>query len=79
MVADDDDPSPDSVDTPESASHVPIDFKLKVAKEVYDSLSPEDKKQIDDRREKDRKEQYRSILEITDIGEREKKLALHQQ
>ena len=79
MVADDDDPSPESTETSESASHVPIDFKLKVAKEVYDSLSPKSKKKVDDRREKDRKEQYRPILEITDIEERDKKLALHKQ
>lgn len=79
MFADEEDPSPELVQTPESASHIPIDFKLKIAKDVYESLSPKEKKEIDDRREAERKQQYRSIADIKDIRERDKKLTLHQQ
>jgi len=76
---DDDDPTADSIETPGSGSHIPIDFKLKVAKEAYNALSPEQRKQVDDRREKERKKLYRSIPEITDIEERDRKLLLHRQ
>ena len=61
-----------------STSHIPIDFKLKIAKEVYDSLSPDEKKLVDDRREEDRKKLYRPIQEIEDIEERDTKLASHE-
>ena len=77
MAADEDDPSPE--ETSGTGFHIPIDFKLKVAKEVYNSLSDKEKKKIDDRREKDRKQQYRSISQIADVEERNKKLASHQQ
>lgn len=79
MVADEDDPSPESVSAPESASHIPIDFKLKIAKEVYDSLTPEKKKEVNDRRDEEWKQQYRSITQITDIEEKTEKLTMHQQ
>ena len=77
MSADDDDPVADSIETPSSGSHIPIDFKLKVAREIYNSLSPEEKKRINDRREEDRKKMYRTISEITSVEERDKKLLEH--
>lgn len=79
MSADDDDPTADSIETPGSGSHIPIDFKLKIAKEVYNELSEEEKKQVDDRREDEWKKMYRLIPEITDAEEREEKLRVHQQ
>ena len=77
VSADDDDPVADSIETPSSGSHIPIDFKLKVAREIYNSLSPEEKKRINDRREEDRKKMYRTISEITSVEERDKKLLEH--
>jgi hypothetical protein len=79
MSADEDDPTADSIEMPGSGSHIPIDFKLKIAKEVYNSLSAEDKKVVDDRREDERKKMYRTIPEITDAEERRNKLLMHKQ
>ncbi|KAF9642316.1 hypothetical protein BDM02DRAFT_3193503 [Thelephora ganbajun] len=79
MSADEDDPTADSIETPGSSSHIPIDFKLKVAKDIYNSLSAEEKKLVDDRHEDERRKLYRSIPEITDIKERDRKLLMHQQ
>jgi hypothetical protein len=77
VSADDDDPAADSIETPGPGSHIPIDFKLKIAREVYNSLSAEEKKQINDRREEEWKKTHRKIPEITSIEEREKKLLEH--
>ena len=79
MFADEDDPSPELVATSGSASHIPIDFKLKVAKATYDALSPQEKKAIDDRRELERKQQYILIPQIADIEQRDTKLVSHKQ
>ena len=78
MSADEDDPAADQNDAPGSGSHIPIDFKLKVAREVYNSLSPEQRKLVDERREEDRDKVYRAVQEIKDIGEKNEKLTLHQ-
>ncbi|KAF9642118.1 hypothetical protein BDM02DRAFT_3193876 [Thelephora ganbajun] len=79
MSVDEGDPTADSIETPGSGSHIPIDFKLKVAKDIYNSLSVEEKKLVDDHREDERRKLYRSIPEITDIKERDRKLLMHQQ
>lgn len=79
MSADEDDPPAGSVGARDVTSHIPIAFKLKVAKEQYDGLSDEAKKLIDDRREEDANRLYKTIPEITDIEERSEKLAMHQQ
>ena len=79
MFTDEDDPSPESIGAPDSGDHIPINFKLKVAKDAYNKLSPEEKKQVDERREEDRKKLYRSIQDIESINERDEKLILHQQ
>jgi hypothetical protein len=77
MSADDDDPPADSIETPRSGSHIPISFKLKIAKEVYNSLTSEEKKLVNARREVDSKKLYMTIPEIEDAGERNAKLLLH--
>ena len=78
MSADEDNPPATSViGAPSSGSHIPINFKLKIAKEVYNTLSSDEKQRIDDRREEDKSKQYRPILNIPDDKERETKLALH--
>ena len=79
MLADGDDPTADSIDTPGSASHIPIDFKLKIAKEIYESLGADEKKRVDDRREEDRQKMYRAIPKIENIEERNQKLLMHKQ
>ena len=76
MSADESDPAVDAEVA--STSHIPLDFKLRVAKDVYNSLTPEQKKQVDDRREEDRKKLYRPIADIGDEGERVDKLLVHQ-
>ena len=68
-TSDEDDPT---------TSLIPIDFKLKIAKEVYESLDPEEKKAVDARRERDRKQLYMLVQDIQDVEERDKKLAMHQ-
>jgi hypothetical protein len=78
LSADEDDPTADSIDTPSSASHIPINFKLKIAREAYNALSTEEKKKIDERREKERDKPYTATAEIEDNEERDEKLRLHQ-
>ena len=77
MSADDDDPPVDSTGLPSPGSHIPIDFKLKIAKEVYNGLSSEEKALVETRREEERKKLYRSVPDITDTEERDKKLLMH--
>lgn len=79
MSADEDDPAANSAETPGPDSHIPIDFKLKIAKEAYEELTPEQKKQIIDRRDDEWKKLYRGIPDIPDAEERDAKLLLHQQ
>jgi hypothetical protein len=61
-----------------SGDKIPLTFMLKIAKEVYDALSPEERKIVDDRREEDRQKLYRSIQDIDDVGERDAKLTKHE-
>ena len=74
---DDDDPSEDG-DAPPEEAHIPLTFKLKIAKELYKQLSPAEKKDIDDRREADKNKMYRKITQIDDDDERHAKLRKHQ-
>lgn len=62
-----------------SNSNIPIDFRLKIAKEVYEALPPAERKQIDDRREREWRRIYQPICDIQDDAERDEKLALHEQ
>ena len=57
---------------------IPIDFKVKVAKEVYEALPPDQKQQVIDRIKEDYDKLYRPISNIADIAERDKKLAAHE-
>lgn len=77
IIDDDDDPVEDPDGTPCVEACIPLTFKLKIAKELYDNLTPEEKKEIDIRREEDRKKLYRKIPEIGDAGERAAKLQIH--
>ncbi|KAF9784807.1 hypothetical protein BJ322DRAFT_1109516 [Thelephora terrestris] len=61
-----------------SGSSIPIDFKLKIAKEFYDALPPAEKKKVDDRRDEEWRKLYRPIRVIEDVRERDKKLAWHE-
>ena len=74
MSSDEDDPVPGSVGP---GASIPINFKLKIAREVYNSLSTKEKKLVDDHHQEDRSKLYRSIADISDVEERVKKLALH--
>lgn len=75
MINDDDDP-PEDRDSSEE-SHIPLRFKLDVAKEMYNQLPAEEKKAIDVRREQDRRKLYRTIPEIGEEEERVAKLGIH--
>ena len=57
---------------------IPLAFKLKVAKEEYEALSDEEKKEIDRRREGAKKKHTVKIPKIKDEGERIEKLLFHQ-
>ena len=72
---DDEDPPELGGGSPEGC--IPLAFKLKVAREVYDGLPIEAKKEIDRRREEDREKLYRTIPNIEDDGERHAKLQIH--
>ena len=72
---DDEDP-PEDVDDAEE--YIPLAFKLKIAKEVYDGLSSDEKKDIDRRHEEDRKKMYRRVFDIDDNEEQIDKLRTHQ-
>jgi hypothetical protein len=74
--ADDDDPSEDADGAPAEAC-IPLAFKLKIAKELFDGLTQEEKDEIDVRREEDWKKLYRKIPKIDDEGERIAKLMIH--
>ena len=74
MSSDEDNPVPGSV---EPGASIPINFKLKIAREVYNLLSTKEKKLVDDRRQEDWSKLYRSIVDISDVEERVKKLTLH--
>jgi len=75
MLADEDDPTPGSAASP--GSHIPISFKIKIAKEVYNKLDAKQKKEVNTRRENDWKKLYKSIPEIKDTEEKREKLLLH--
>lgn len=79
MSTDEDDPPAGLIKAADLGSHIPIAFKLKVAREEYDALSDEAKEQVDSRRERDQMRLYKTIPEITDVEERNDKLASHQQ
>lgn len=72
---DDEDDPPEDVNSTEAC--IPLAFKLKIAKEVYDGLSTEEKKEIDRRREEDRRKMYRKIPDIGEDGDRIAKLQIH--
>ena len=72
---DDEDPQGDG-NTMEEC--IPLAYKLEIAKEVYKGLSADEKKDIDRRREEDRKKMYRRISDIDDDAERLEKLQNHQ-
>ncbi|KAF9790754.1 hypothetical protein BJ322DRAFT_1104403 [Thelephora terrestris] len=59
-------------------SSIPIDFKLKIAKEVYDALPANEKKKIDDLRDEEWKKLYQPIRDIENMEDRDKKLAMHE-
>lgn len=73
--ADDEDPPVGEDCSPESC--IPLTFKLKIAKELYDGLTTEEKKEIDVRRGEDRAKLYRRIPEIDVEEERHEKLRIH--
>ena len=70
---DDEDP-PEDADTAEEC--IPLSFKLKIAKEVYESL-PMDEKKIDKQREQDREKMYRRVCDIDDDNNWISKLQIH--
>lgn len=73
---DDEDPS-DNDDVPPEEACIPLTFKLKIAKELYDQLTPDEKKDIDTRREEDKKKLHCRVAEIKNDRERHRKLRIH--
>lgn len=60
-----------------AGSQIPIDFKVKIAKEIFSTLSPKEKKVVEERRQEQWKRLYNTIPEIEDSRERQEKLNLH--
>jgi hypothetical protein len=77
MSTENGDPTADTINTSGSSLHIPINFKIMVAKEQYNLLTPAQKKEIDNHCEEDVQKKYRSILDIDDDGERIEKLREH--
>lgn len=79
---DDDDDPPEGDDDSGVASNegacIPLSFKLKITKELYDGLSTVEKEELDHRREEDRKKLYRTIPQIQEEKERVRKLMTFQ-
>ena len=74
---DSDDP-PALGDSPTAEAYIPLAFKIKIARELYDQLSVKEKKDIEIRRDEERKKLYRKIPQIPDEGERTAKLRIHE-
>ena len=72
-----DDEDPPSGGSDGTEGHIPLAFKLKVAREEYEKLSDEEKNEIDRRREDDKKKHGLKIPEIDNEDERIQKLRLH--
>ncbi|KAF9778391.1 hypothetical protein BJ322DRAFT_1025103 [Thelephora terrestris] len=64
--------------TPTSAAQIPIDFKLKISKELYDALPPDERKQVEERRDAEWAKLYRPVRDIVDPQERDEKLTWHE-
>ena len=75
--SDADDP-PEIGDSPTAEAYIPLAFKIKIARELYEQLSPKEKRDIETRRDEDRKKLYRRIPQIDDDKERIAKLRVHQ-
>jgi len=74
---DDEDDPPEVNGNPSVESCIPLAFKLKIAKEVYDKLSPEKKDELNNWRDEEQKKLYRTLPNIEDNEERIAKLQLH--
>jgi len=74
---DDDDPLPDEVESPSAGAQIPLSFKLKIAREVYEGLTAAEKTEIDRRRTEDHAKLYRPIPQIKDDQARIEKLRIH--
>ena len=61
-----------------TSNPIPIDFKVKIAKEVYEALPAEEKKKVLDRIEEDHEKAYQPVQRISDIAEKDKKLSAHE-
>lgn len=61
-----------------TSNSIPIDFKIKIAKEIYEALPPDEKQQVADRIEEDRKKSYRPIRAIDNAAEKIEKLLAHE-
>jgi len=74
---DDEDDPPATIGPTSPEAFIPLSFKLKVVKEFFDKLTPEERKALDRRREEDRHKVHRKIPEITVEKERIEKLQAH--
>ena len=63
MFDDDEDP-PEGEDTSSAESCIPLAFKIKIARELYEGLTDGEKDEIDRRREEDRKKMYLKVTEL---------------
>ena len=61
-----------------TSNSIPIDFKIKIAKEIYEALPADEKKKVLNRIEEDRKKMYQPVHAISDLAEKVKKLSVHE-
>ena len=69
---DEEDP-PEDDDTSSIESCIPLSFKIKIARELYEGLTDAEKDDIDRRREEDRKKMY---LRVTELEEEDRVVRL---
>ena len=61
-----------------TSNTIPIDFKVKIAKEIYEALPPDKKRNVLNRIEDDHRKTYQPIRHISDPAEKDKKLSAHE-
>ena len=67
----------ESAEAPASNT-IPINFKIKIAKETYEALPADEKQKVLDRIEEDHKKTYQPVHAISDLAEKDDKLLAHE-
>ena len=61
-----------------TSNSIPINFKIKIAKEIYEALPTDEKKKVLDRIREDHKKMYQPVRAISDLTEKNERLSAHE-